>query len=62
MLSFQIINSGRGIQIDCDEEGMATLIGRPFRDCVLGRGGTDWRGRMRVEERYYRGGPRRVGV
>lgn len=27
MLSFQIINSGRGIQIDCDDQGMATLIG-----------------------------------
>ena len=26
MLSFQIINSGRGIQIYCDEEGMATFI------------------------------------
>ena len=27
MLSFQIINEGRGIQIDCDEQGMATVIG-----------------------------------
>jgi hypothetical protein len=27
MLSFQIINSGRGIQICCDNQGMATLIG-----------------------------------
>ena len=27
MLSFHIINSGRGVQIDCDDEGMATLIG-----------------------------------
>jgi hypothetical protein len=27
MLSFQIINEGRGIQIGCDEQGMATLIG-----------------------------------
>jgi hypothetical protein len=27
MLSFQIKNAGREIQIDCDEQGMATLIG-----------------------------------
>src|SRR5882757_2276802 len=27
MLSFQIINSGRGIQIFCDSEGLATLAG-----------------------------------
>jgi hypothetical protein len=26
MLSFQIINSSRGIQIDCDDAGIATLI------------------------------------
>ena len=26
MLCFQIINQGRGIQIDCDEQGKATLI------------------------------------
>jgi hypothetical protein len=27
MLSFQIINEGRGIQIACDDRGMATLVG-----------------------------------
>jgi hypothetical protein len=27
MLSFQITNSGRGIQVYCDQEGIATLIG-----------------------------------
>jgi hypothetical protein len=26
MLSFEIINGGRGIQIDCDEQGTAILI------------------------------------
>jgi hypothetical protein len=26
MLSFQMINEGRGIQMNCDEEGMVTLI------------------------------------
>jgi hypothetical protein len=27
MLSFQVVNSGREIQIACDEQGMTTLIG-----------------------------------
>jgi hypothetical protein len=27
MLSFEIINSGQGIQIACDQQGLATLIG-----------------------------------
>jgi hypothetical protein len=26
MISFQILKSGRGIQIYCDDQGMATLI------------------------------------
>ncbi len=26
MLSFELANEGRGIQIYCDEEGMATLV------------------------------------
>jgi hypothetical protein len=26
MLSFQLINQGRGIQVNCDEQGMTTLL------------------------------------
>ena len=26
MLSFQVINAGRGIEIHCDDQGMATLV------------------------------------
>ena len=26
MLSFRVINKGNGIQVDCDEHGMATLL------------------------------------
>jgi hypothetical protein len=26
MLSFQLINQGRGIQVACDEQGIATLV------------------------------------